>query len=128
MIQRLPPDRDMVDREAEDEGWRRAAILMSSSTSKELVDPALRPEALLFRLFHEDGVRAYVPHRLAAQCRCSQERVETVLRILSPAEVEEMKIGGKIVVTCEFCSATYDFDQAAIAGLSAGGNLGQDRP
>jgi molecular chaperone Hsp33 len=124
MIQRLPPDANTLDREAEDEGWRRAAILMSSSTSRELVDPALAPERLLFRLFHEDGVRAYPPHRLTARCRCSQERVETVLRALPPAELDDMKIEGKVVVTCEFCSTVYDFDDDALAALMAA----EDRP
>lgn len=118
MIQRLPPDRDTADREAEDEGWRRAAILMSSSTSRELVDPELAPESLLFRLFHEDGVRVYPPHGLAAQCRCSLERVETVLLALPPTELEDMKVDGKIVVTCEFCSTAYDFDEPALATLT----------
>lgn len=118
MIQRLPAERGTDDREAEDEGWRRAAILMSSSTSRELVDPLLAPETLLFRLFHEDGVRVHPPHALAARCRCSRQRVETVLRALSPAEVEEMKIDGRIDVTCEFCSTVYTFDDDALAALA----------
>jgi len=120
MIQRLPADRAALDREAEDEGWRRAAILMSSSTSRELVDPLLAPETLLFRLFHEDGVRVHAPHPLAARCRCSRRRVESVLRALTPVEIEEMKIDGRIEVTCEFCSTVYAFDAAAIADVRNG--------
>lgn len=120
MIQRLPADRAASDREAEDEGWRRATILMSSSTSRELVDPLLAPEALLFRLFHEDGVRVYAPHALAARCRCSRRRVETMLRALAPTELEAMKIDGRIEVTCEFCSTVYGFDAEAIAALASG--------
>src|SRR5487761_950508 len=50
MIERLPPE-DRVAREAHDEGWRTAMVLMSSTTSRELIDPALTPEQLLFRLF-----------------------------------------------------------------------------
>ena len=57
-----------------------AVVLMSSTTSQELVDPRLTPEQLLFRLFHEEGVRAYQKRPLLAQCRCSRERVETMLR------------------------------------------------
>jgi molecular chaperone Hsp33 len=117
MIQRLPADRATDDREAEDEGWRRAAILMSSSTSRELVDPLLAPDALLFRLFHEDGVRVHAPHALAARCRCSRQRVETVLRALTPTETEEMKVDGRIEVTCEFCGRVYAFDDDALAAL-----------
>src|SRR5665213_3294427 len=67
MIERLPKENDTRSREDEDEGWRRAMILMSTSTTQELLDSSLPPEDLLFRLFHEDGVRAYRPHDLAAR-------------------------------------------------------------
>ncbi|HEV8015698.1 MAG TPA: Hsp33 family molecular chaperone [Stellaceae bacterium] len=120
MIQRLPRESFTQEREIEDDAWRRAAIFMSSSTSAELVDPALPPERLLFRLFHEDGVRAHASHALAAKCRCSLQRVETVLRALQPDEIAEMKIDGKITVTCEFCSAVYDFDEEALNELVPG--------
>ena len=120
MIQRLPREAYTLERETEDDAWRRAAIFMSSSTSAELIDPTLAPERLLFRLFHEDGVRAYPPHPLAAKCRCSRERVETVLRALTPDEIADMKVDGKITVTCEFCSAVYDFDDEALDALVPG--------
>jgi molecular chaperone Hsp33 len=120
MIQRLPREAYTLERETEDEAWRRAAILMSSSTSAELIDPALAPERLLFRLFHEDGVRAYKPHALEAKCRCSRHRVETVLRALAPDDIADMKVDGKITVTCEFCSVVYDFDDDAINALVPG--------
>ena len=117
MIQRLPREAFTQEREAEDDAWRRAAIFMSSSTSAELLDPRLPPERLLFQLFHEDGVRAHGPHPLAARCRCSRQRVETVLRALRPAEVADMKVGGKITATCEFCSTVYDFDAETLDAL-----------
>jgi len=120
MIQRLPREAFTLERETEDEAWRRAAIFMSSSTSAELIDPALAPDRLLFRLFHEDGVRAYAPHALQAKCRCSRHRVETVLRALSPDEIADMKIDGKVIVTCEFCSAVYNFDEEALDALVPG--------
>jgi molecular chaperone Hsp33 len=118
MIERLPPE-DRLDSDAQDEGWRRAMILMSSSTSKELIDPALSPEALLYRLFHEEGVRAYAKRPLSAECRCSRERVETVLRALDPADIADMTVDGRVLVTCEFCSAVYAFAEDEIAALVA---------
>jgi molecular chaperone Hsp33 len=117
MIQRLPPEGETVRREAAEEGWRRAVILMSSSTSAELVAPELAPEQLLFRLFHEDGVRVYRRHPLLARCRCSRQRVETVLRLLPADELAEMKVDGRVTVTCQFCSASYGFDEAALHAL-----------
>ena len=117
MIERLPIE-DEMKRDAEDEGWRRAMILMSSSTSQELVDPRLAPQVLLYRLFHEDGVRAYKPRPLAAQCRCSRERVETVLRALGPDDLADMTVDGKVLVTCEFCSKVYPFAEEELAALA----------
>ena len=117
MVQRLPPEGAVWRREAADEGWRRAVILMSSSTSAELIDPALSPETLLFRLFHEDGVRVHRRHELAARCRCSRERVETVLRMLPADEIAAMKVDGRVIVTCQFCSAPYGFDESEIDAL-----------
>jgi molecular chaperone Hsp33 len=120
MIQRLPREAYTLERDAEDDAWRRAAIFMGSATSAELIDPVLAPEELLFRLFHEDGVRAHLPHGLEARCRCSRQRVESVLRALTPDEIEEMKIDGRITVTCEFCSTLYEFDAGALEALAAG--------
>jgi len=119
MIQRLPKDDGATAaREAEDEGWRRAMVLMATSTSDELLDAELAPETLLFRLFHEDGVRAYRPHALMAQCRCSRERVERMLTALPPRDLVELAVDGKLIVTCEFCNATYSFDEDAVAAIA----------
>ena len=119
MIERLPKDGGAdAAREAEDEGWRRAMVLMATGTSEELLDPDLTPEALLFRLFHEDGVRAYRPHALAAQCRCSRERVERMLAALPPPDLVDLAVEGKLVVTCEFCNATYSFDEETVAVMA----------
>jgi molecular chaperone Hsp33 len=118
MIQRLPPAGPAAAQEAAEDGWRRAMILMSSCTAHELVDPALAPETLLLRLFHEEGVRVYRRHKLTAQCRCSRERVETVLRMLPADELGALTTKeGDVVVTCEFCSTRYRFDDAEVHAL-----------
>ncbi len=119
MIERLPKDGGAeAAREAEDEGWRGAMVLMATGTSEELLDPELTPEALLFRLFHEDGVRVYRPHALAAQCRCSRERVERMLVALPPRDLDDLAVDGKLIVTCEFCNAAYSFNEEAVAAMA----------
>ncbi len=110
MVERIPDDAGAG--EASDEIWRNAVILMSSCSDAELTDAALPPDRLLYRLFHEPGVRVQRTRPLVAQCRCSRERVERVLRALPPAEIDDMVVDGRISVTCEFCSATYEFDDA----------------
>lgn len=119
LLQRVPGEggsAQPVGEEAE-EGWRRALVLMSSATSDELLDPGLAPNDLLYRLFHEDGVRVTAPHTVRARCRCSRERVETVLQSLPRDEVESLKVEGEVVVTCEFCSRRYAFAEADLARL-----------
>lgn len=124
MVQRTPAAErqrmsgDPADPEAED-AWRRAVILMGSSTSEELLDPALHPHRLLYRLFNEDGVRVFEPAPLTMACRCTRERVMRVLRSFPRAEIEDMKVDGKVVVTCEFCNATYQFDEDMLEVLYA---------
>ena len=90
---------------------------MSSATSGELLDPGLAPNDLLYRLFHEDGVRVTAPQHVRHRCRCSRERVETVLRSLPREEVEALEVDGQVIVTCEFCSRRYSFDDDALARL-----------
>lgn len=115
MLQRLPPSAGAAD-EVED-GWRRALAFMASSTDSELLDPELPANDLLYRLFHEDGVRVFAPSDLRAGCRCTRERVERVLRSLPGAEVAELTVDGRIVATCEFCSAAYSFTESEVEAL-----------
>lgn len=119
MIQRMPDfGRSLVSGEARDEGgeddWRRAVALAGSCKKDELLDDGLHPHDLLYRLFHEDGVRVFEPSTLAHGCRCSQDRVETMLRAFPRGEIEELRIDDVVVVTCEFCGARYNFDDQAL--------------
>ena len=120
MLQRVPPEGGytVIADDVED-GWRRAMVLMSSATPGELVDPELPPRRLLYRLFHEDGVRVYDVHPLEARCRCSRERIERILRALPEHDIEEMQNEGSTTVTCEFCNTPYLFDRDDLARLSA---------
>ena len=117
MLQRLPDQEAIVALEERDEAWRRSVILMSSVTAGELLDPALAPADLLYRLFHEDGVRVYNQQPLAFGCRCSRERAARILASLPRLEVEDLIVDGNVAVTCQFCSQTQDFSADEIADL-----------
>ena len=122
MIQRLASaDGTGGDEAPADEDWRRAVILMSSATAGELLDPAVTPDQLLYRLFHEDGVRVFRTRPLRHACRCSRDKVATTLRAFPRAEIEAMAEDGTVTVTCEFCKAGYRFDEAALGALYAAG-------
>lgn len=110
MLQRLPSDNpNLPVDEATEDAWRRAVIMMSSARDDELLDPGLQPTTLLFRLFHEDGVRVWDPTPVVFGCRCSTERVQGVLRSFTVDEIRDMSVDGQISVTCEFCSTRYEF-------------------
>ena len=112
MVQRLPQEQGLVASDKEDD-WRRTMVLMASVTGDELLSTDLAASDLLYRLFHEDGVRVYEGHALRFGCRCSRERVENMLRSLPRAEVQELKIDdGRVEVTCQFCSTDYHFTDA----------------
>lgn len=118
MVQRLPKASGLAAEQSE-EGWREAVVLMGSATNRELLDPGLHPDTLLFRLFHEPGVRVYKPLALRSACRCSSDRVSVMLRSFPKEEIESMNVAGEVVVTCEFCRRTYRFNQSEIDGLYA---------
>jgi molecular chaperone Hsp33 len=95
---------------------------MGTCTPAELTDAALTAENLLFRLFHEEGVRVYEPHMLEHRCRCSQPKVSNMLRALPRAEIEDLAVDGVVTVTCEFCNKSYVFDAPALQELYAKGD------
>ena len=119
MVQRLPGDGRTtmsgdVEEDEADDAWFRTVALMSSCKNEELLNTDLHPHKLLFRLFHEDGIRVFEPNDLVMRCRCSDDKVVNMLRSFPRAEIEDLQIGKQVVVTCEFCGLVYEFDKAAL--------------
>ena len=94
---------------AEDDAWVEGQSLISTVEDVELIDPDLSGERLLYRLFHERGVRVFPPLPLRAQCSCSRDAVSSMLKSFAPKDRADMVKDGKVVVTCEFCSSVYQF-------------------
>jgi molecular chaperone Hsp33 len=105
----------------EDDAWREAQALAATVEDHELIDPTLSSERLLYRLFHERGVKVFEPQTIMEACRCSTERIGLMLRRFTHEERNAM-IGdnGLIGVTCEFCSTHRDFDPLAFNAEGAG--------
>jgi len=114
MLQRLPPSGNAPDTETLDETWARTTMLMGTASDRELTQADLEPRRLLFRLFHEDGVRVWDPQPVGDSCRCSREKVQHVLRSFPAAEIADMADDGRITVTCQFCNTAYDFPVASV--------------
>ena len=103
-----------------EEVWDRSRALFQTLGDDELIDPTITPETLLFRLFHEDGVRLEDSRALKAVCRCSADRIQSVLGSFSEAErVDMIETDGKIHVTCEYCASVYRLEPGAVAAAAA---------
>lgn len=106
----LPEGRDPSPELPDDDAWIEAQALIDTVEDHELTDPSIAPERLLFRLFHERGVRVFEPQSLEENCSCSRERIEQVLQEMGTEEIEAAAAGGSIEVRCEFCGTHYRFD------------------
>ncbi|MGV1870922.1 Hsp33 family molecular chaperone [Agrobacterium rosae] len=94
---------------AEDDAWNEAVALIDTVDMDELTDPQVPAEKLLYRLFHEQGVRVYEPQLILDRCNCSRDKIKGVLSGFSADEIRDSQEDGVISVTCEFCSTTYHY-------------------
>jgi molecular chaperone Hsp33 len=109
----LPGDGDFEARDdefAEDDRWTEAKAHLMTVGDDELVDPGISAERLLFRLYHERGVRVFPPHAVQERCTCSADKVEAMLGGFDIEQREEMAVDGEIEVKCDFCSTVYRFN------------------
>ncbi|MBL4647165.1 MAG: Hsp33 family molecular chaperone [Rhizobiales bacterium] len=100
----------------EDDAWNEVRALIDTVADHELVDPELSSQRLLYRLFHESGVRVFDPESVEEGCSCAPEKVSNVLEQLSPeALAESITDKGDIDVKCDFCGRQYTFDPKEFA-------------
>lgn len=110
MVQQMPEDTSVYNKEqsnVHEDDWRRTMILLGSVRDDEMLSAEIGAEDLLFRLFHEEGVVVFDPVPVQKTCRCSAERVEGILSIMSDDDIADVTVDGKIVMRCEFCSRDY---------------------
>lgn len=123
MVQQMPEfdaGRIDVDRDQREEDFRKAVVLMASATDREMLDPALPADTLLYRLFHEDRPRRFEPRPFTARCRCSRERIDRVLRSIKRSELDDLRDShGRVAVKCEFCSTEYAYDDGDLDRIYA---------
>src|SRR3982075_569003 len=103
------PEGSVTHTVEDDDAWIEGQSLISTVEDIELIDPDLSGERLLYRLFHERGVRVFPPLPLRAQCSCSREAVAAMLESFAAKDRADMVKDGRVVVTCEFCSSVYEF-------------------
>lgn len=95
--------------------WRTARLLAETIEDHELIDPDIPPGAVLYRLYHEQGVRVFDSQPLEHACRCTRDRIAGILGQFSDSERDGLdNDDGEIVVVCEFCAQEYRYDPAEI--------------
>jgi molecular chaperone Hsp33 len=109
LLQLLP------DADRDGDGWARVEALFGTLGTAELL--AGPDTDLLWRLFHEDGVRLLSEQPLRFACSCSQARVEDMLRGLGEAEALAAAEEGEARIHCEFCGKEYRLTSSAIRAL-----------
>ena len=98
-----------------EEDWNRAVMLMQTAETHELIGPHLAMEELLYRLFHEERPMAYPAQAVEFGCTCSAGKVEAALAQYSAGDIAGMTTGDWwVTADCQFCSAHYEFDPAAL--------------
>ncbi len=99
------------------EHWDYARAMFESVTDDELVDPNLSSGRLLFRLYHEEGVRMEKPQALQDACTCSKERLVRTLSSMPVSEVRELaNDDGILDADCQFCGRIYHIPAGELTG------------
>lgn len=109
LLQQMPEESPTLE-----DDWRRLGFLAKTLRAEDLADGA--SHELLHKLFAEDDVRAFKPREARFRCRCTQQKVEEVLRLLGEEETRSAcEEQGKVEVTCEYCGRLRTFDAVDVA-------------
>ncbi len=102
----LPGTEDAAD------SWRRVQLLLATCSDEELLGTAVGSELMLYRLFHQEDIRVYEPTHITARCRCSREKILSVIAGASDDDWQAMAENGAVKATCEFCGTEYTFTES----------------
>jgi molecular chaperone Hsp33 len=101
-----------------EDNWQRLGLLTRTLRAQDLMDGA--SHELLHKIFAEDNVRVFKSREARFRCRCTQQIVEQVLRLLGEAETRAAcEEQGKVDVICEYCGRLRSFDAIDVTRVSA---------
>ncbi len=102
----------------DEDDWNRLQFLVQTLTTKDFDGDA--GLALIGKLFAEDDVRVHEKRAVNFQCRCSNQKVEEVLKMLGEKESREaLDENDEIEVVCEYCGEKRLFDSVDVSRLFA---------
>jgi len=112
LIQRIAADEA---RGETDSDFDHARALFDTLEPDELIDPVITSGRLLFRLFHEEGVRVEASRPVLRRCACEHDRLARLLAHFPSDDREHMSDGdGQVAMTCEYCNREWTFSAAEI--------------
>jgi len=107
LIQRIAGDEARGDTDGD---FDHARSLFDTLGDDELIDPGLTSGRVLFRLFHEEGVRVEQERSVQRRCACQQERLaELLARFPSDDRAHMAREDGTVAMTCEYCNREWTF-------------------
>jgi len=108
----------MPGQEMDEDDWNRLHFILQTLTTRDFDgDAGLK---LIGKLFAEDDVRIHEKRTVSFQCRCSDQKVEDVLKMLGEQESREaLNANGEIEVVCEYCGEKRLFDSVDVSRLFA---------
>lgn len=113
LLQQMPGESS-----ATEDDWTRLGYLIATLRSEDLQEGATT--RLLHKVFAEDDIRVFKARSVRFHCRCSQSKVEDVLRFLGEAETRDtLREKGQVVVTCEYCGKVRSFDAVDVSRVFA---------
>jgi molecular chaperone Hsp33 len=114
-LHRVPNPEDAED------AWRRAQLMADTLRPGEL--RTLTDKQILQRVFAEDDVRMFESAPVFFRCRCSRERVISMLRSLGADELRSILAErGNVEVRCDFCNRAYQFDPVDVEHMLSVGS------
>ena len=89
--------------------WNTAQAVVGTLGDGELTDPNISVETVLFRLFHESGVRVAHGQTLIDACNCSKDRLVKTLHNMGETALEDVfEADAFVTIDCQFCARAYD--------------------
>ena len=116
LIQRIAGDDARGDAH---EDFEHAQALFETIAPDELIDPVVTGSRLLYRLFHEDGVRVEASRAVMRRCTCEETRLKELLARFPTEDRQHMsRDDGTVAMTCEYCNREWSFSAADIDAVA----------
>ncbi len=111
-LQALPGAKDQDTAELE------SLVLQMSSLGKAF-SRSQKAEEMILTTFENFGPRIISSRQVEFMCHCNLERIRSMLMLLPPDELVDIKENGPfpVEITCHYCNTVYPFEQEEISAI-----------